>query len=759
MLNPQQQQAVDLVNGPLLVVAGAGSGKTTVLTQRIANLIQNHGVSPLRILAITFTNKAAKEMKERVHSTIGEEIGALGVSTNSMWISTFHAACVKILRYEAEKIDFPGGFSIFDSGDSLRLIENIRKDLGYDPKLVNSRSVRSVISGWKNNLVGIEEATAKAFVPPEKVNALFYKEYQRQLHMNKAMDFDDLLFNTAMLFREQPEVLEKWQRRFDYVHIDEFQDTNIAQWEIVRKLCSNHHNLMVVGDSDQSIYKFRGADYRNIARFEEAFPKREIILLEENYRSSQNILDASNAVIKNNTSHREKTLYTKKGKGEKISVYIGSNERDEARFVIGESQRLVDEATCQWKDIAVFYRTNAQSRVLEEGLVTQGIPYKIVGATKFYDRKEVRDILAYIKVCANPSDTLSWSRALSAPRRGIGPKTIDKISSFATSNGIDFGTACFDHIHSIVSGKAGKAIAKFADVIKKAMAIFLESTEEAVAYLLENSGLKQELQDENTVESAGRLENLNEFLSVATTFDTTYEILYANDDILEEGEKPITKLDAFLQHVALVSGDDGEEADSAITLMTVHSAKGLEFDVVFLVGFEDGIFPHVRSINDSDEMEEERRLCYVALTRARHRLYLLHVWQRMLYGNTNAFPPSRFLAEIPAELMDVHSNSMQSNQNQSDFRRDSESSYSGFNYQEKVGTPVRNQTMMERMASKAAPVESTIFKVGEDVSHAKYGSGVVLDVTRSASDSLIRVNFSKIGEKTFLSSMSNLEKA
>ena len=625
-LNPEQLDAVVHAQGPLLIVAGAGSGKTRVLTHRIAHLIEQEGISPFRILAITFTNKAADEMRHRVEALVGPV-------AKKMWVSTFHSACVRILRRDIGALGYPTSFTIYDEADATRLTSYVLRDLNVDPKRFPARSVHATISAAKNELIGPEEYAAKASTIFERRIADVYREYQVRLQRAGALDFDDILTLTVKLFREHPDVLAHYQERFEHVLVDEYQDTNRAQNEIVLMLGKAHHNVCVVGDSDQSIYRFRAADIRNILEFEQAFPDVTVITLEQNYRSTQTILDAANAVIANNLGRKPKNLWTDQGLGDPIVRYHADDEGDEAQWVAHQIALLHDEDHRRWGDVAVFYRTNAQSRVLEEHLMRVGIPYKVLGGTRFYDRREIKDAVAYLRAVANPADEVSVKRVLNVPKRGVGDTTVGRVDAWAKGQGISFHDALRRAADAGVSTAAQRGIAGFLAVLDKGRSMLDEGPGAVLERLLEGSGYIAELRAEHSVESEGRLENLAELIGSA---------------------REMTAVDDFLEQIALVSDTDELDGDSgAVVLMTLHSAKGLEFPIVFLIGCEDGVFPHIRSLTDPDELEEERRLAYVGITRARERLFVSHAWSRMLWGATQYNPPSRFLDEIPSELVSV----------------------------------------------------------------------------------------------------------
>jgi len=726
-LNPAQYEAVTHEGGPLLVVAGAGSGKTRVLTHRIAHLIEEHGVSPFEILAITFTNKAAGEMRHRVG-------GLVGPVAESMWVSTFHAACVRILRRDAAYIDYPSRFTIYDQGDAVRLCGYVLRDLNLDHKRFPPRAIHATISAAKNDNIGAEQYAERASNIFERRIAEVFTHYQRRLASAAAMDFDDLLLRTVELFRSCPEVLDRWRQRFAHVLVDEYQDTNPVQNELVISLGAESRQVTAVGDADQSIYAFRGADIRNILEFERAFDDVRIVVLEQNYRSTQNILDAANAVIVNNAGRKPKDLWTDQGSGPGIVRYHADDEEDEARYVVSEIVRRRDEEQMRLDETAVFYRTNAQSRAVEEQLIKAEIPYRLVGGTRFYDRREVRDAMAYLKTVTNPGDEVSVKRALGVPKRGVGATSVAKIDAYAADSGLTFYEALRHCAEAGVTGRSAAGIRQFCTLIDGVAS--LEASPAAVLQeLLERSGYLDELRSEKSVEADGRLENLAELVGVAGEHDT---------------------LDDFLEAVALVADtDDLADAgsdDSAVTLMTLHSAKGLEYPDVYVIGMEDGVFPHIRALGEPHELEEERRLAYVGITRARQRLYLTHAWRRTLHGATMYNAPSRFLEEIPEELVDDRGSS-RPRYRQSGYGRDTDREVRSFAGRERmVEAP---QASAARVEADSNPVHLV---VGDDVNHAKFGLGVVTDVKGAGGDAEITVNFTTAGSKVLMASFARLEK-
>ena len=713
-LNPAQKEAVLTTEGPLLVLAGAGSGKTRVLTYRIAHIVADLDVRPWRILAITFTNKAAAEMRERLQALLPD-------GTRGMWVCTFHAMCVRMLREDADLLGYTGQFTIYDDDDSRRLVRDIMQGLGIEQKQFPLNMIRSKISTAKNAMIDAEEFSRRASTPPEQKAAQVYLELERRLRAANAMDFDDLLVRALELLRTRPEVLEKYQERFRYISVDEYQDTNHVQYEIANLLAAKYQNLMVVGDDDQSIYSWRGADISNILDFEQDFPQARVVKLEQNYRSTGHILSAANAVVRHNSQRKDKRLFTAEGDGEKIQAYQASDERDEGRWIAGEIEKL-HAGGMSYDDIAVFYRTNAQSRILEDMFLRAGVPYKIVGGTRFFDRAEIRDVMAYLKMVVNPADEMSVKRVINTPRRGIGSTSIAKIELLARQNRCSFFQACeFACAEtSMFSAKVRAALGDFVALVREGRRMDGE-LQRVVEAIVEKSGLVQALRAEGTMEAEGRVENIQEFLGVAAEFEESHDDIEGTLESLEElraagvadltlgdppegtgdigwgagdnvpfpsanasvdglpvgaamapAPRPISPvpsggsapgeiertygplacvaLPALLEWLALRSDLDALAGESrAITMMTVHSAKGLEFPAVFVAGLEEGIFPHVAGFSDDPaKLEEERRLAYVAITRARKRLFLTYAATRRTYGSTQTNPRSRFVGEIPA---------------------------------------------------------------------------------------------------------------
>jgi len=751
-LNPVQWEAVTHTEGPLLIVAGAGSGKTRVLTHRIAHLIREHRVSPFEILAITFTNKAADEMKHRVGALVGPV-------AEKMWVSTFHSACVRILRRDADRLGYPKSFTIYDQADANRLTGYVIRDMGLDPKRFPPRTVHATISAAKNDGLSAEQYAQRAQAVYERKIAEIFTEYQQRLHRAGAMDFDDLLGNTVVLLQRHPDLLEHYQRRFTHVLVDEYQDTNPVQNELVLLLTKEHRNVCVVGDGDQSIYRFRGADMRNILEFEDAFPDVTVVVLEQNYRSTQTILDAANAVIANNLSRKPKELWTDRGDGHPIVRYHGDDEVDEAQWVTREIARLHDGGDHRWGDIAVFYRTNAQSRVLEESLARHGVPYKVIGGTRFYDRREVKDALAYLKAVVNPADEVSVKRVLNTPKRGVGDSSVGKLDAYASARGLSFMEALRRADDAGVGGKAAKGIMQFLFLLDSVDQLAQDDKPAPLLEaLLERSGYLDELRAERSIEAESRLENLAELVGSA-----------------QDAESVAT----FLEQVSLVAdADEIDGDDSQVVLMTIHAAKGLEFPAVFVIGMEDGVFPHLRSIGEPAEMEEERRLAYVALTRAQERLYLSHAWSRTLYGGTQYNPPSRFLDEIPERLVQAIE---QRRASRGGRTYGAGGGYGGGGYSGATGTGYgsssRTNANRERMVEAALRsggrgagpagtgtgpakhgAEALGIKVGDDVVHATFGEGVVLQLDGQGDKAEIVIRFPGVGEKRLLLSWAPIKK-
>lgn len=730
-LNPEQQKAVKATDGPLLLMAGAGSGKTRVLTHRIGYLMVEKGVNPYNILAITFTNKAAREMRDRIRSMMG---GA----ADEIWISTFHSMCVRILRRDIDRIGFNRNFTILDTTDQQSVIKGILKDKNIDPKKFDPRALLGAISSAKNELLDTEEYAKQAGGYFDQVVSDVYTEYQKRLRKNQALDFDDLIMMTIQLFNRVPEVLEYYQRKFQYIHVDEYQDTNRAQYMLVKMMAARFKNLCVVGDSDQSIYRWRGADIANILSFEKDYPNASVILLEQNYRSTKRILLAANKVIENNMNRKAKNLWTENVEGNKICYYRADSEQGEAQFVIGKIKEMVDSGKRKASDIAILYRTNAQSRVMEEALLKSNIEYAIVGGIKFYDRKEIKDILGYLRLIANPDDDISLQRVINVPKRGVGSSSLDKIAEFAATHDISM----FEAINSIellgLSPKISKACREFRDLINgySQMQEFLSVTE-LVEEVLEKSGYREMLKAEKTIESQSRLENLEELLSVTKNFEEV------NED---------KSLVGFLTDLALVADidkldDDGKPADSVV-LMTLHSAKGLEFPVVFLIGLEEGVFPHSRSLMEEAEMEEERRLAYVGITRAEQDLYITNAQMRTLFGRTSMNAASRFIKEIPDDLIEPF---------QKPGRMGISSGLASSSPSRQTAAGPRNPVIRPTLQSTGG--EGIGWNVGDKAEHGKWGIGTVVSVKGEGEGKELDIAFpSPVGIKRLLAKFAPIKK-
>lgn len=743
-LNDKQSEACRYTDGPLLILAGAGSGKTRVITHRIAYLINDLNVNPYNILAITFTNKAAKEMRDRVDSIVGND--ACGV-----WVSTFHSMCVRILRKHIERIGGTKDFSIYDTDEQKVVMREVIKYLNVDPKLYPEKAMLAAISKAKENYISpddYERQNATSF--RDQQIAKIYREYQRQLKKSNALDFDDLIYQTIFLFETNPDVLDEYQERFKYIMVDEYQDTNHTQFIIVKQLAAKYRNLCVVGDDDQSIYKFRGANIYNILNFEKEYQEARVVKLEQNYRSTANILNAANAVVANNEGRTDKTLWTDKEDGEKITFTKYDNEYSEAEGTVSNI-KSAKRTGVPYGNIAILYRTNAQSRVLEEKLIYENIPYKLVGGTNFYSRKEVRDIVSYLKVLANPSDAGAVKRIINVPKRGIGDTTVSKISDFANDNDMTFYDALLD-IEEIPGMSRNVAkISAFTDMMENIREMLYDGFLEAVFdKLIEKTGYVDALNAEGTDEAKARIENISEL---------------KNKVVIFEEQNPEGTLTELLEEIALVSDTDTEDVDDSekVTLMTLHSAKGLEFPYVFMVGMEDGLFPSSMSIDseDPDAIEEERRLCYVGITRAMEKLYLSAASQRMVRGNTCYSDVSRFVKEIPKHYLDSDDTFVSKPQMFSNIGygrpKMIQNDYSKNNpYTRAAANPAANPGF-----GKAFPMgesKSDSYSVGDTVKHIKFGKGVVKSITPAGSDKEIVVDFERVGEKRMFQSLVKMKK-
>ena len=788
-LNPAQREAVECTRGPLLVLAGAGSGKTRVLTYRIAHMIADEGVRPWQVLAITFTNKAAAEMRERLEAL-------LPYGTRGMWVCTFHAMCVRILREDGELVGYRPNFTIYDDDDSRRLVKTIMADLDLDQKQFPMNSVRAKISAAKNAMVGPDELSSSSN-PADRAAARVYRELDRRLARANAMDFDDLLVKTFELLSKRPEVLERYQDRFRQISVDEYQDTNHVQYAITNLLAARYRNLMVVGDDDQSIYSWRGADIQNILDFEKDYPDARVVRLEQNYRSTGHILAAANAVVANNARRKPKRLFTDAGDGEKIRVFQASDERDEGRWIGSEIEKLHDGGT-SYDDMAVFYRTNAQSRILEDMFLRAGVPYKIVGGTRFFDRAEVRDVMAYLKLVVNPDDDVAALRVVNTPRRGIGTTSINKIRELAADEGVSFFSACELAIAEtgLLGAKVRGALAEFTGTIEAARH-FTGELADVVDAIVDRSGLIRALEAEHSVEADGRIENIKEFLGVAAEFDETHDAVETLESLAQlraagalessgsgatppagsalaslarQGESPSggvapepapprppvasEKLPALIEWLALRSDLDSLAGQThAVTMMTIHSAKGLEFPVVFVAGMEEGIFPHASYESDEASVEEERRLAYVAITRARKKLYLTHATTRRTFGSVAANAPSRFLREIPetdVERVGVGSSGFAGVGWEK--RGDRHGTFGSGRGSEVYGGHVFGSRTRSTGGGASRPTPTgpkpdaaraaASFAAGDHVSHKTFGPGVVI----AASGDTIEVKFTRTGK-------------
>ena len=729
-LNTQQREAVYHTEGPVLILAGAGSGKTRVLTHRIAYLIEEKGVNPWNIMAITFTNKAAQEMRERVDKIVG--FGA-----ESIWVSTFHSSCVRMLRRFIDRLGFDNNFTIYDTDDQKTVMKEICKRLEIDTKVYKERAILAAISSAKDELVSPEEYELNVMGDFSKRKiALAYKEYQKELKKNNALDFDDLIFKTVELFRSCPDVLDYYQERFKYIMVDEYQDTNTAQFKFVSLLAQKYENLCVVGDDDQSIYKFRGANIGNILGYEKVFPKAMVIKLEQNYRSTQNILNAANQVIQNNMGRKSKTLWTQNQEGEKLHFRQFMNAFEEAEYIAGDISKKVREHEGEYKDFAILYRTNAQSRMFEEKFLMANIPYKLVGGVNFYARKEIKDLLAYLKTVDNARDDLAVRRIINVPKRGIGAATLAKVQDFASQRGTSLYDALREPDCMSLIGRAAAKTESFVTFIQslRSKADYL-SPAQLLSDIIENTGYVEELKAEGTEEAEARIENIDELITKVVSYE-------------EENEEPT--LSGFLEEVALIADIDTVEGDNnQVLLMTLHSAKGLEFPYVYLAGMEDGIFPSYMTItaDDPDEIEEERRLCYVGITRAMKDLTLTCAQQRMIRGETQYNKVSRFIREIPRELVEL-----------------------GRDFQEKKVVDIPLPTSLKQMkqafkqpafvpkqfeVKKAAGLD---YGVGDRVKHIKFGTGIVTAITEGGRDYEVTVNFDNVGVKKMFASFAKLKK-
>jgi DNA helicase-2/ATP-dependent DNA helicase PcrA len=743
-LNPAQRDAVTTTEGPLLVLAGAGSGKTRVLTYRVAHLVLDVGVPAHAVLAITFTNKAAQEMRERL-------VEVAGPASRAMWVMTFHAFCVRVLRREGHVLGFSPSFTIYDEDDRKRMVASVAIGLGIDPKQSPAAGFVSRISAAKSELVDPAAYAARAKTPLEKLTAKVYAEYEKRLVLANAMDFDDLLVHAVRIFEKSPEALERWRDRFTHILVDEYQDTNRPQYVLVNMLAATHRNLMVVGDDDQSIYSWRGADIRNILDFEQDYPEATVVRLEQNYRSTSTILAAANHVVANNADRKPKTLWTANVEGEAITRYLASDGQDEARFVVDEIERLLHVDGRSYADFAVFYRTNAQSRVIEDQFLRSGVPYQLVGGTRFFERSEIRDVMAYLRVVDNPADPVPLKRIINQPKRGIGLTTIGELEDAARREGITLSQVVerAPEADWLGSGRRAKVVG-FADLLARLRAVEATSMRERVEQIVRLSGLVEALEEERTDESRGRIENILEFFGVVDEFDATH---------------PEAEFPDFLEWVALRSDLDAlVEGERAVTLMTMHTAKGLEFPVVFITGMEDGLFPHANSMFEPKGLEEERRLAYVAITRARERLYLTHAYQRTLFGSTDYRSPSMFISEIPDDNMRVEGIGSVSAEKAAAQRGDR---YGRPGWREparstrSASTPRGGDSSEGRVYGAGAPRRdraaepAEVWAVGDTVEHKTFGQGRVTSIKGDR----VTIEFAEdVGAKTLLAGFAPMRK-
>lgn len=732
-LNSMQQEAVYHTEGPVLILAGAGSGKTRVLTHRIAYLIEEKGINPWNIMAITFTNKAAQEMRERVDKIVG-------FGSKSIWVSTFHSSCVRILRRYIDRLGYDNNFTIYDTDDQKTVVKEVCKRLNIDTKMYKERSLMAAISSAKDELVSPEEFRLNASASTDwgsQTVARVYDAYQKQLKQNNALDFDDLIVKTVELFQNCPEVLDSYQERFRYIMVDEYQDTNTAQFKFVSLLASKYKNLCVVGDDDQSIYKFRGANIGNILGYENVFPDAKVIKLEQNYRSTQNILQAANEVIKNNLGRKDKTLWTANEQGTPLHFRQFQNGYEEAEYIAGDISQKVREGNYEYKECAILYRTNAQSRLFEEKFLLANIPYKIVGGVNFYARKEIKDLLAYLKTVDNARDDVAVRRIINVPKRGIGATTMDKVQTYAQEMGISFYDALKEADQIGTLGRSAVKVRPFVDFIQKfrSQVEFL-SVSELLQKIIDETGYVAELEAENTEESQARIENIDELISKAVSYE-------------EESESPT--LSGFLEEVALIADIDSvDDNDNRVLLMTLHSAKGLEFPNVYLAGMEDGMFPSYMTIvgDDPTELEEERRLCYVGITRAMKELTLTAAQQRMIRGETQYNKVSRFIREIPRELVELGREPKE--------RKIMAMPQSNNTYARMRQTYSKNTFSPKTFEVKKA--EGLSYGVGDTVRHIKFGTGTVLAVVDGGKDYEVTVDFDKVGIKKMFASFAKLKK-
>ena len=752
-MNDRQAEAVQSTEGPLLIMAGAGSGKTRVLTHRIAYLIEEKMVNPWNILAITFTNKAAREMRERAID--------LNPRTQDTLIATFHSMCVRILRRDADHIGYNRNFTIVDPGEQRTLMKRILKELNVDPKKFTERTILGTISNSKNDLVTAESYAKNANDLYTEIVAKAYKRYETELKRSESMDFDDLIMNTILLFDKNPDVLAYYQGKFQYIHVDEYQDTNHAQYQLVQLLAKRFKNLCVVGDADQSIYGWRGADMQNILDFEQDYPEAKVVLLEENYRSTKTILQAANEVINNNKKRRPKKLWTQNADGENIIYHRSGDEREEANFVAGQINHELQENKRQYSDFAVLYRTNAQSRAIEEALLKSNIPYTMVGGTKFYSRKEIRDVVAYLNVIANVRDNISFERIVNEPKRGVGPKALETLRDFAAQQNVSLLEASRDVTLSSLKGKAASELFNLAHtLLNLADDVDQFTITELVEKVLDKTTYKKALEVQTTsLEAQNRLENIEEFLTVTKSFDDK------ESENAVEGETGLDKLSRFLNDLSLVADTDSYDETSQVTLMTLHAAKGLEFPVVFLVGMEEGVFPLSRQAEDEDELEEERRLAYVGITRTEEVLYMTNASSRMLFGRSSYNQPSRFLREIDDDLLTYTGQARKANTSfNATYKSSSTSSRSQFGSGVSLADAIKGRksavSSVGSVSARQGATDKTVgdWSIGDTAHHKKWGDGTVLDVSGTGSNMELKIAFPEVGLKRLLAQMAPIEK-
>lgn len=734
LLNEKQYEACITTEGPVLILAGAGSGKTRTITHRIAYLMEVENVAPWSILAITFTNKAAAEMKDRVKKLVGDE-------ADTMWISTFHSSCLRILRREIEKLGYKKDFTIYDTYDQKSLIKQCMEELGIREKEFTERDFMKAISSAKDSLIDSDQYLKlnQGNFRKRKIGEV-YQLYQRKMTSNMAVDFDDIIVLTVRLFKQFPEVLEFYRKKFRYILVDEYQDTNKAQYELIDLLAGGHRNLCVVGDDDQSIYKFRGSDLRNILEFEKDYPDAKIIKLETNYRSTSNIIDAANAVIRNNITRKSKTMIPNRQKGEKIRIYRAFSDNDEGAFVSKEIKKLSSDGR-NWNEFAILYRTNAQSRIFEDSFMRNGIPYRLLGGLKFYDRKEIKDIMAYARLVNNPFDEVSLRRIINVPKRAIGDATVDKMAQVAVEQGLNIYDVIMDiEEYGVLSGRALNSVIEFRKMINTIMSDSVDqSVQETFSEIIDKSGYLKELITSRNPEDTSRVENIEELINAAANYDL-------RDDATLQG---------FLEDVALISDVDkyDDEAD-AVVMMTVHTSKGLEFPVVFLVGMENGLFPGTQSFEDQNEMEESRRLAYVGMTRAEDILYMTHAEARLVYGRTMMYPPSDFITDVPDDLKEMLNDGWPRTTMAGGSRQGMPFQAHGIRQnvpptQKEIRAMAKNDTMENFLTEDNA-------KPGKKVCHPKFGNGIIVNATAEKNDIKLQIVFDNYGIKTLLLSLAPL---